>query len=303
MKRGPLIALAATGAALVIAAGVAAFALTRPESADAVAVAQRYLQALQTGDVDAVSALLADPDQAVLDAFAAADAYVADPVLTDVVAGETGTAFEADATLDGAAATVVFTVTDESGTWTVTDHLATIDVATTLGDAVSVGDAVLPLGEEGVVSLLPAVYSLQAAPTEFLDGATTVVAANAEPLSAAIEATLSPDAAAHAQPQLDAYADVCVTPAETLPDGCGLQVPWPTDLTALDTLTARIDAYPVLEIDSAALTFTATGGAVVVTASGTNREGTQDSVTYRTEDWTLRGAVSFAGDELVLTVF
>ncbi|MBD7956875.1 hypothetical protein H9651_04440 [Microbacterium sp. Sa4CUA7] len=301
MKRGPLIALAATGAALVIAAGVMVFALTRPESADA--VAERYLQALATGDVDAVAALLAEPDETVLAAFAAADAYLADPVVTDAVAGEVGTGFRAEAALDGADTTVLFTLTDESGTWTVTDSLATIDVATTLGDAVSIGDAVLPLGEEGVVSVLPAVYTLQAAPTDFLDGAATVAATNAQPLSAAIDASLSPDAAARAQPQLDAYADACVAPAETLPDRCGLQVPWPADLTALDTLTTRIDTYPVLQIDDAALTFTASGGSVVVTAAGTDREGTADSVTYRTDDWTLRGTVSFAGDELVLTVF
>ena len=301
MKRGPLIALAATGAAVVIAAGVTVWALTRPESADA--VAERYLQALETGDADAVAELMAEPDEAVLAAFAGADAYLADPVVTDAVAGEAGTEFHAEVALDGAPATVRFTLTDASGTWTLSDHLATIDVATTLGDAVSVGDTVLPLGEEGVVSLLPAVYSLQAAPTDFLDGATTVAATNAQPLSAAIDATLSPDAAARAQPQLDAYADACVAPAETLPDRCGLQVPWPADLTALDTLQTRIDAYPVLAIDAASLTFTATGGAVVVTAAGTNREGTADAVTYRTDDWTLRGVVSFAGDELVLTVF
>ncbi|MCR2784353.1 MULTISPECIES: hypothetical protein [unclassified Microbacterium] len=304
MKRGAVIAVAAAGAAVLIGAGAAWWAFSRPASAQD--AAESYLQALESGDAGALAPLLPDGQQtqALLASFVGADAYVEDAALTGTTVEGDRTVAEASVQLDGTASTIQFALSTEAGRWQLAgdDHVVTIDVATTLGDAVQIGDALVPLAPDGVVHVLPALYTLHAAPVDFLDGAATVAATHGQP-SAAIEAALVPDAAARAQPQLDAYADACAAPATAVPQRCALEVPWPADLAELASLRLRIEAYPQLSIDPATLTFTAIDGTIVATATGTTRAGTEESFTYRTDAWTLRGAVAFHGDEMVLTVF
>jgi len=168
---------------------------------------------------------------------------------------------------------------------------------------------VLPLqtngaqGADGALTLLPAVYTAQAAPTAFLDGGATFAATADHPATVAIDAQLAPDAAARAQPQLDAYLDGCAEATTEVPPRCGLAIPWAADLAELTGLELRIEAYPALSIDPATLSFVATDGVGVATAVGVDRDGATASATYRTDAWTVRGAVDFRGDEMVLTAF
>lgn len=305
MKRRTVIAIVTAGAAVLVAAGTAWWTLSRPASVED--AAQGYLRALEAGDAGALAKLLPDGEQtqALLASFVGADAYIQDAELTRTTLDGDRTVVEATVQVDGTAGTIEFALRDDSGKWVLAgdDHLATIDVATALGDAVHIGDAVVSLAPDGVVQVLPALYTLHAAPADFLDGAATVAATNTQPLSAAIPATLSPDAAARAQPQLDAYADACAEPATAVPERCGLEVPWPADLANLDSLRLRIESYPQLSIDPDTLAFAAADGSIVATATGTTRAGDEESFTYRSDTWTLRGTVSFRGDEIVFTVF
>jgi len=303
VKRPTVIAIVAASAVAVVAAALA-WTLTRPDTADD--AAERYLRALAAGDSATLRPLLPDgaPADALLAAFADADAYLQDPEVTHSEAAGDASTFRASVRIDGDTGTIDFALTDASGRWRLTDDsLATIEVTTTLGDAVAIGDTVLPLHADGDIPVLPAVYTVQAAPTDFLDGAATVVAATADPVPASIDAALAPDAAALAQPMLDAYLDRCAEATTDVPQRCGLAIPWAADLADLTRLALRIEAYPVLAIDPQTLTFVATDGAVVATAVGVDGDGATATSTYRTDAWTLRGAVTFVEGRALLTVF
>ncbi|MGN6218213.1 MAG: hypothetical protein ACTHNQ_01815 [Microbacterium sp.] len=110
------------------------------------------------------------------------------------------------------------------------------------------------------------------------------------------------DRTAAIQEQLDHYADACAAPAKTVPEHCGIFVPWAADLAQLSGLAFRIEAYPVVVLSPDGRSFDATGGVLVATASGTTREGAPGSVTYRTGEWALRGDVVTHGDETTVSV-
>ncbi|MCR2817053.1 hypothetical protein [Microbacterium jiangjiandongii] len=304
MKRTTVIAIVAASAVVVLALAAVVWTLARPRTVED--AAERYLRALAAGDTAALRPLLPPdaPADTVLTMFAEADAYVEDPEITRREADGDVTTFRASARLQGETATIRFDLTEASGNWTLTDDsLAVIDVTTSLSDAVAVGETVLPLRAEGALAVLPAVYTLQAAPTDFLDGAATVVATAQAPVPATIDAVLAPDAATRAQPQLDAYLDDCAEATTEVPQRCGLAIPWAADLAELTAVNLRIEAYPVLSIDPATLSFVATDGVVVATAAGVDRDGETASATYRTDAWTLRGVVTFTDGQALLTVF
>ncbi|GAA2006371.1 hypothetical protein [Microbacterium ulmi] len=155
---------------------------------------------------------------------------------------------------------------------------------------------------DAAAALLPGAYSASASPTGLLSGATTVVVLPGGDDDVAVEASLSADATAKAQAQLDAYARACAQPADAVPANCGIRVPWAADLAGLDRIAFRIEQLPAVVLSPDARSFAATGGILVATASGTARDGTAGSFTYRADDWALRGTVAFAGDGMVLGV-
>lgn len=104
------------------------------------------------------------------------------------------------------------------------------------------------------------------------------------------------------QEQLDAYADACAEPAASVPEHCGIVVPWAADLAELSGIAFRIEQYPVVALSADGRSFDATGGVLVATATGTTRDGTPGAFTYRTDEWALRGDVSARDDRTILSV-
>jgi hypothetical protein len=296
-----VIGIVAAVAVLVAAGGVLAWLLSRPPSAEA--VAEDYLRALSEGDFARIEGLLVQgsvppPTEG---AFSGASEYISDYSF-DLEDGGSGTrTARAEVTLDGEPAIVRFVLTAHDGRWKVSaDALAEVAVHTSIGDSVRIGGVLLPTAEP--VRLLPAIYPVSAAPAGLVTGESSAVVTNEEPVNVTIEATLSPDAGPAAQEQLDGYADACAQPAGTVPEHCGLRVPWAADLATLSSIAFRIDAYPAVTLARDGSTFEATGGDIVATATGTTREGGPGTFTYRADDWALRGSITFTGDEMVLAV-
>ena len=152
------------------------------------------------------------------------------------------------------------------------------------------------------LALLPAEYVVAAAPPGILEGSADVAVVPGAPGSVSLTAALAPEATERVQEQLDAYADTCAAPATAVPDDCGIVVPWAADLASLENISFRIEQHPALTLSPDARSFDATGGVLVATAHGVTREGAAASVTYRTDDWALRGSVQLEGDRVVLSV-
>jgi hypothetical protein len=306
-----LIGIVAGGAAL-LAAGVLVWSLFRSPSIEDAATA--YLDALATGDFASIEPLLADQvagerRRLVEDAFVSADSYISDARIEEITPdGRGSTSVRASALLDGERRDVHFTMADSSGRWMLGgDFLATISATTALtatdlpaGNAVYIADALVPVGI--TVGVLPAVYTVSAAPRGLLEGAETTAASNDRPVEVTIRVDVAPEATAAAQEQLDAYAEDCSRASATVPEHCGIRVPWAADLAELDRIAFRVERLPLVEIGADGQTFAATGGIIVATASGTARTGSSASFTYRSEAWSLRGSVSFDGDEMILAV-
>ncbi|HWI32548.1 MAG TPA: hypothetical protein VNT50_13770 [Microbacterium sp.] len=286
----------------LVGAAAAVWALTRPPSAaDA---AEKYLTALSEGDFETISEMrepLADAasEAALVDAFAGAT-YGSAPRVEHETATSDATVFRGSLDLDGERRDVAFALSVRDGRWMLrNDYLATLAVTTTLGDSVWVGDALVPAG---TVSLLPAVYPVHPAPTGILTGGSAAVVTNTEDVTVQVEAMLADDAVAQAQTRLDVYLDQCTVPATSLPEACGIRVPWAADLATLDGLAYRVEQRPSISLSPTDGTFAATGGVLVATASGTTRDGTAGSFTYRADDWALYGSLTFTGDEMLLAV-
>lgn len=311
MKRAAVVGIAAGATGAVLIAALAAWWLSaRPPTADD--AARAYLDALAGGDYAAIddmtpSGLGGDEARWVEQAFAGASAYIADPRVVELDTSEEGVAtVDAAVDLGGEARELSFTLQLSDGRWMLApDHLGALNADALLGeaqvgDAVWVGDALVPSRVD--VSVLPAEYEVQAAPRGILSGTATVAVSTDAPAEVVLDAALAPEATIAAQAQLDAYMDECARPADTVPDACGLRVPWAADLTALEAISFRIDERPVVELSDDGASFDATGGVIVATATGTPRADGPATVTYRADDWALRGSLRFSGDELILLV-
>ena len=306
LSRGVIIAIAAA-VLIVVGVGVALVVglITRGDSPEA--GAQRYLDALASGDADEVRGTLgssAVPDATTLDAFEAATAYPSDPEVAGVeTSGDDTATVSAGYFLPGGFHAVTFTVRLEDGRWLAdADALGSISATSTMGDAVTIGDVVLEASAPLIA--LPAVYDVVAAPAGILTGAAEVVVTPGATAEVAVEAALAPDASAAAQPAVDAYLETCTAssadaPAPTSPPSCGISIPWGADLASADGFVFRIETLPAVTLDATG-GFIASGGSYVVTVSGQTRAGEPASFTYRDDAWTLRGAVEFSGDQLVL---
>ncbi len=305
MKRGAVIGLVAGAAAIVLAAaGGAIWVLTRPPGPEETADA--YLRALSEGDADAVVALLqgelpTDDADRITTSFRGASGYLSDYSFELTGDGGGSRSVRAEVNLGDQPGVVGFALALAVGRWHVSaDFLATIEVTTTLGDAVLIGGALTPVARGATV--LPAVYSVQAAPVGLLTGEATAVATTEHPVQLAVAASVTPDATTRAQRQLDGYAASCTVAAAAVPTNCGLRIPWAADLATLSGVAYRVEQTPVLALAADGASFDATGGVVVATATGTTADGATASFTYRADDWALRGTVAFTGDEMMLAV-
>lgn len=307
MKRGAVIGIIGVVALAATAAGIWWF-LSRPPSADA--VADEYLRALESGDYAAIESLVASPlDDTVEAAFAGAESYVADARIVALETGADGdTTVRAEALVGGERHDLAFALRPRDGRWLLTpESFAAVRVDTTFGgapgggDSAWIGEALVPTGTD--IAVLPAAYVVEAAPRGILSGSTVVaVSGEGDAEAVTIDTSLTPEATAIAQEQLDAYLDACAAPATAVPDNCGIRVPWAADLTSLTGIAFRIDERPVLALAADGSGFDATGGVIVATATGASRAGGTGTFTYRADDWAVRGAVDFVGDEMVLSV-
>jgi hypothetical protein len=303
VRRGAVIAIVATGSAVALAGIGAAWWVSSltPSAADA---ADDYVTALAAGDIDTLADLGAfeGDTQTVRDAFAGASGFVTQVELEDHGAGSDDShGFSAWVDLGDERRELFFVLSRATGRWQLAgDHLGTLRVSTTLGDAVQVGDAFVAAGE---VALLPAEYPVRAAPVELIDGESVAAVSGDRPVDVHIDATLSPDAAARAQQQFDVYLDQCTAGGAEIPARCGIVVPWGVDLAAVTRFSYRVEARPQLALDPTQRRFAASGGDVVVTVEGAAHDGSPASITYRDANWMLRGGMDFVGDELVLEVW
>ena len=329
MKRGTLLGIVIAAVAAVVLGIGAWWFLSQPAGPEA--TARSYLDALAAGDGEKALALLAEPPDDDIDRAGVLDeakGHVTDVAVTKVEDRNTEDGNTDDGNTDGktpegnssgnehvsgdARATVTYsldgmtheaalTLVDTDQGWRIgSDGLGVLVPQTTLGDHVLVGGAFVPANAETL--LLPGLYSVDAAPINILSGTTTAAVAMGSTTDASVEASVSPDAVAQAQEQLDLYAQRCAAPAEAVPAKCGIRVPWAADLATLTSIAFRVEQTPQLTLGPDLKTFGATGGVLVATATGSTREGDEASFTYRADDWALRGTVTLTRDGMKLAV-
>lgn len=303
MKRSAVVGIA-VGAAAVIAVGVgfAVWSVSRSASPSEVAVA--YFAALEAGDADAALALtdVAQAEQdGMITAYASAEARITDPRATDASEqSDSARVVVAYEIAEEPYESAVALTRDDSGAWIVADGAGRLEVRTTIGDSAGIGALVVPL--ESTTPLLPGRYDVEPLPRGLLAGSMSAVITPGSEATVALSPAVTAEAETAAQAQLDAYAAACTRTSTAVPPDCGLRVPWAADLATLTSIAYRVDQYPALTLDADQLSFAATGGIVVATATGTGRDGAAGSFTYRADDWSLRGTITFSGNEMVLSV-
>lgn len=303
MKRAAVVGLVAGVAAAVVLGAVAAtWLLTRSPAPDA--AARDFLEALAAGDGRRAVSLLESAPAAIDLAAVLDDAteHLSEPAVDRMDEDDAGRArAEVVFELAGETRTASFGLVQVDGGWKVTaDALGAVTAATTHGDALSVGSALVTAGEE--TPLLPAVYTLHAAPRAYLTGEAPAIVLPGGSEQVLVEASVSSEATAAAQEQVERYLEDCAAPAPVVPENCGLRVPWAADLVSLERIAFRIEQVPALALAPDGRSFDATGGVIVATATGTTPAGEAASFTYRADDWAVRGSVTFTGDEMVLSV-
>lgn len=306
MKRPLVPILAVVGVVVVGMLAIGFWSTSRPASAEETAA--RYLDALASGDADAVRALLADADavpETAWSAFSSASAHLEEVEVVDVEESEDSAEVRAEATLGGAPQELAFTLASSASGWHVTEApLAPVAITATRGAWVDVaGEPVALDGGAAQLSLLPGSYDVSAWPAEYLEGtATAVVGAGPDPVSVDLEPAYTEQALVDAEAELSAHLESCLAPASEVPQGCGMIVPWPADLAEASAISFRADRMPETAIDLESGTFQATGGAVVATVTGTLPDGAESVHSYRTDAWNLYGTISLDAEGLLLSV-
>lgn len=287
------------GVAVVVAAvaGVLIWqAASRPATAEEAATA--YLRALESGDAAAAEATGIAVTETALDAFADAAEFIDDAEVSAV--DENGGSATADVAfrLGGEERSAQLMLSNDSGRWTVdASALGTMTATAAIGAFVGIGDATFPVGE--AVGLLPAAYTVSAAPASLLDGKGTAILLPGETADVALEVALRPEATDAAQEKLDAHLDTCTAPAATAPEGCGIRIPWGTEFRAVSEMRYRIEQAPSVVVTATG--FSADGGVLVATVTGIGQDGADRTTTYRTESWSIRGDIAFTADGVELT--
>ena len=289
------------GVVAVVIAAVAGVLIwqtsSRPPTAEEATTA--YLRALESGDAAAIEATGIEVSTIAVDAFADAEELIDDAEVSAVAESDDGSA-TADVAfrLGGEEQTAQLRLSMVDGRWTVdSSALGTMTPTATVGAFIGIGDASFPVGEGA--ALLPAGYTISAAPASLLDGESTALVLPGEPADVALEVVLRPEATDAAQDQLDAHLETCTAPAQAAPEGCGIRIPWGTEFRAVSDIRYRIEQTPTVTLT--ATRFSADGGVLVSTVTGTGQDGAARTTTYRTESWSVRGDIAFTADGLELT--
>ncbi|WP_101846826.1 hypothetical protein [Zhihengliuella sp. ISTPL4] len=275
--------------------GVSALRSPSPEEA-----ALAYLRALESGDPEAVTTTGTAVSDTALTAFAGTTSTIEDAEVTSIRDRDGAVSATVTFRLGGADQEARLTLTQESGRWAVDGSgLGAITATTTIGTAVQVGGAAVPVDEE--TALLPAVYRVSAAPASLLTGAAEAVVLPGSPTAAEVAAELRPAATEAAQEKLDAYLQDCTAGGSMIPENCGIRLPWGTEFRAFSDVAFQVERFPGVTLTSAA--FTADDGILTATVTGVGHDGTTRTVTYRNTAWSVRGDIAVTADELALTVW
>lgn len=271
--------------------------LRSPSPEDA---ALAYLRALEDGDPQAVKATGAEVPASALAALDGATARIEHPAVTAVQGTGEARRVEVSFRLDGEEHDAELSVSAVDGRWVVdSSWLGALEPNTTIGTAVTIGEAALPGGEQ--TALLPGRYRVAAAPVALLDGTADAVVLPGETTTVELQTVLRPDAVEAAQRQLDEHLETCTAPAPSPPPGCGIRLPWGVDFRAVTEIRYRIDQQPTVSLTPPG--FHAAGGVLVATVTGTGQDGAPRTTTYRSDDWSLRGDVEFTAEGLRLTAW
>ncbi|WP_396668033.1 hypothetical protein [Microbacterium sp. R86528] len=302
MKRAAVVAIVA-GA--VVLAGAAVGVVFLANSADGPAeAAQSYLSALASGDGESAADLIVgsprDASELASALDSAASLITSPEVMSVDVADAQATAAFAFS-LEGEIVEGTFTLVKTADGWGLADDAVGVIVPTAQqGDSAMIAGTLV--SSDTTVVLLPATYSVTAAPVGLLEGTVTARVTPGATVDAATPAELSAEAVATVQRQLDAYADVCAASVDSVPDECGIRVPWGVDLASLHRIAFQISSYPIVDLSDDE-SFRSSDGVITATATGITRDGEERSFTYRADDWAMQGTVQFIGNEMVLSVF
>ncbi|MFB8189926.1 hypothetical protein ACFC14_11410 [Microbacterium sp. NPDC055988] len=280
-------------------------ATSRPATAQEAAVA--YLRALESGDPAAVEKTGAVVSPETLEAFSGATALVEDAEVTSVtgddsapIGGATAVA-EISFRLADEEHTAEVTLSPIDGRWVVDDSgRGSVSATPSVGTFVAVGEQILPAGE--ATALLPATYTVTAAPVALLNGEKSVTVLPGDETAVDVDVSVRAEAAGAAQKQLDEHLATCTEPgAAAPPDGCGIRIPWGTEFRAVTDIRYRVEELPTTTLSTTV--FSAEGGILIATVTGTGQDGEKREATYRTDTWAVRGDVSFTADDVVLTAW
>lgn len=284
---------------LLIAAGVSLWrSTTTPATAEDAATS--YLQALEAGDAGAIDSSGPALSAEARAAFSGATEYISNGTV-DAVDQRDGTAtVDVSFQLGGETHRATLTLARHDGGWRLdSSGLGTLHASPSTGSFVAIGDAVFS-ADDGI-ALLPAVYPLLAAPTDLLDGIATATALPGERVTADIDVELRGAATTAAQAALDEHVETCTVEGGVQPDGCGIRIPWGTEFREISDVDYRIETLPSISLSGGG--FTAGGGVLVATVTGTGQDGAARTTTYRTDSWMVRGDVTFTETAIALTVW
>ena len=109
-----------------------------------------------------------------------------------------------------------------------------------------------------------------------------------------------------AQRALDEHLESCTSEEsgpDTVPPRCGIRIPWGTEFASVESIRFRIEEFPVLVLEDADAGFSADGGVLVATVTGTGQNGAPRVETYRTTSWSLRGDLSVDEGDVTIDVW
>lgn len=280
-----------TAGAAAVLIGIMIVLLLPRETAEQRALS--IMNALATGDADAISAALPQVAQDTIDALGSASTRISDP---EVIASD-GTGVTVAYSLRGERHELLLELNAADGRFSAAGSglLATVEV----DRAASIGELALTAGAP--TQLLPGVYDVIAAPADLLDGERAVVAPAGSDQRVEIAVRPTPAAVALAQDHLDAHIAECTASAADAPQRCGIAIPWAADLTRVTMIDYTVEQEPHIDLDERS--FVASGGVLLARVTGIDAAGQRTTAAYRTENWTLRGDVAFTDDDLVLTAW
>jgi hypothetical protein len=286
-------------AVLLLAVGIGLWrSSSSPATAETTATA--YLHALESGDATTVDSTGPGISEKARTAFSGATEYIADGSVEDVEQHDDTATVDVSFRLDGETRSATLTLTRHDDGWRIdSSGFGTLTVVPTTGSFISIGDAAWA-ADDGI-PLLPAIYPVAAAPKNLLDGSAAATVLPGERVDADLDVELRDAATGAAQAALDEHLGACTAKGGERPEGCGIRIPWGTEFRAVSDVSYRIETLPSLVLSGTG--FTAGGGMLVATVTGTGQDGAARTTTYRTDSWMVRGDVTFTETAIALTVW